>query len=502
MFKSVDGAVGQLIRDARKHDNNGAPVVEIDAQPLGDAIRKDNLKLPGPWRLRFESQDGSLPKRYTGYYYKQPSNKFGGCNDSEALSVHAYQKKFFPRAVYVQIAGVAPQSYLYSLNDKDLDKSHCADNPNYRDPLNRTEHPGCAKALGAGANRAFCRLRHVRDSFLWDSKPTQEERDRLDIFKQCPVSCGYQECIGRKFWVLADSMCGHKDSVTKQWRTFYLNPVIAGANPSTPIRRRGSKGTDVVEKLTDSWLKCGPAPGDPYKLACNVTRAHTVAENRSFFVRGSAKVPNTFGMRTQTQQNCTRMTQVQYEAAHGQAPFDGNALRGFARLVPTTPTSTNTGANTGTNTGSPATRRSKRYFDLCGIFGSLVVDSAAPKVRFRVNLGPAKMQCSGLDSVVCAHPRLQDLPQSFAGIFAGAPEIVKTLKRKVVSSVSHGLGKNVAALSTVLKKADGAVRLVLPLGGGAAREVLWDQRLSSGKSESVRESSATCNCDLPSPPLT
>jgi len=35
------------------------------------------------------------------------------------------------------------------------------------------------------------------------------------------------------------------------------------------------------------------------------------------------------------------------------------------------------------------------------------------------------------------------------------------------------------------RKFDSAVKIVLPLGGGVAREVLWDQSLSSGKSESL-----------------
>ena len=161
VYKSVDGMVGRMIRQHRqsKGGGAGAQVVEIDAQPQSQAIRKDRLRLPGPWRIRFGSSDGSLPAKYAGYYYKQPSDSFGGCNDSETMSTQAYQKKFFPRAVYVQIAGVAPQSYMYSINDKDLNVSHCTDNPNYQDPLKLTEHPGCAKVgrvRGAHVHATWC----------------------------------------------------------------------------------------------------------------------------------------------------------------------------------------------------------------------------------------------------------------------------------------------------------------------------------------------------------
>ena len=263
------------------------------------------------------------------------------------------------------------------------------------------------------------------NSFLWDSKLTQKERDSVDLFKQCPISCGDQECIGKKFWVIADRMCGHRDSATGHWRTFYYNPVIASADPSSPTRRRGSKGNDIIEKITDSWIKCGPDPSDPTKKQCAVATAVTMAENRSFFVRDSPKAPDTFGMRTQSYQNCKRMPQEAYEAANGDEEFDGNQLRGFPRLPGAAP-----------GQGLVGSRRTNRYFDLCGIFGSLVVDSAAPKVRFRVSLGPTKVPCSGVDSVVCAHPRLRDLPQQFSGIFDAAPEIAKTLKRKLVSSVT------------------------------------------------------------------
>ena len=504
IYASKDGSVGKLIRQHRQNQSEATVEItagldtvisfsegaSITAKEVNSTERRNNTALlPGPWRVKFDG----LPLKYSGYYYKQPSNFYRGCeHDSSRIQPETHQKNVYPRAVYRQINGVASASFLYSITAENFGElnisTSCTDDPQYSDPLNTSSNLGCDHILpGSTANRAYCRMRHVRDSFLWDN-PSGVERGRTDLFEKCPSSCGYHRCLLKTLWIVADDLCGHR---TKDgaWQTFYFNSALSSGDLSRPTRRfKKGGGNDLIELPHKSWARCYPDPTNPFGMPlCQPVSlgAHdgghdlgNVTQNPPVVVlrppdreRSTPLGSNMKSMFVQSPHPCHRVSQADHQTLRNGLfadKFNRKALHGFVTAR-------------GANGANPASR----YFDLCGLFGNIVSDSQPPtKVRFRVSIGPHQPKCGGVPAVACAHPRLQDLPSSYSSVFPANSVIGKSLQQNLLSSVTplNDAALGVGFVNQMLRKFDASVRIVLALGASDAREVLWDQRLSDGTS--------------------
>ena len=326
---------------------------------------------------------------------------------------------------------------------------------------------------------------------------------------RCPKTCGHHHCLRKTLWVIADSLCGHKQpGKGGGWNTFYINSALSGDDVSSPVRRYTKGGlNDVIELPYKSWTKCHADPcnptgnpicstvgGDTGQVAAQqaadaggcaagaAEAALAVADAEMFtkFVRATRPVSERRSrpptplrpMFVQSPEPCDRVSRDAHHKSvladpAAQREFDRRNLRGFA-----------------TAPGAAGVRH-RRYFDLCGLFGNIVTESPLPsKIRFRVSLGPHQPKCGGLAASLCAHPRLQDLPSqaSANGTFPEGSAISDVIKQSLLTAVKP-LNAQSGFVSDMMSKFDASVRVVLALGAGDAREVLWDQNISLGKAQ-------------------